>query len=126
VSRPAPAWPATPTAISTVPPPGAARIRSAPCNCADGSLPNGDLLLDAGGNLYGTAGNGGNSSNDGLIFKLHAGSLDVLYDFCAQQSCADGALPAAGLAMDAAGKFLGVTTFGGSGFIGGTFFRLTP
>jgi uncharacterized repeat protein (TIGR03803 family) len=98
----------------------------AQASCADGSLPNGDLLLDAGGSLYGTAGNGGNSSNDGLIFKLHAGSLNVLYDFCAQQSCADGALPATGLTMDAAGNFLGVTTFGGSGFIGGTFFRLTP
>lgn len=98
----------------------------AKANCADGSLPNGGLLLDADGNLFGTAANGGNSSNSGLIFEIQAGGLKVLYDFCAQQSCPDGAFPFAGLTMDGAGNFLGVTTSGGSGVIGGTFFRLTP
>ncbi len=38
--------------------------------CSDGEIPNGGVILDASGNLYGTTFYGGNSSGDGVIFKL--------------------------------------------------------
>ena len=55
----------------------------------------------------------------------------VLYSFCAQKDCADGAGPEAGLIMDAAGHLYGTTETGGAHGnvtvnIGGTVFELTP
>lgn len=77
---------------------------------ADGKSPNGDLIHDAAGNLYGTAYEGGSSGN-GVVFKLSpTGDLTVLHTFRGP----DGALPAAGLIRDAAGNFYGTTTVGGS------------
>jgi uncharacterized repeat protein (TIGR03803 family) len=52
----------------------------------------------------------------------------VLYSFCAQSGCTDGAEPS-GLITDAAGKLYGTTSVGGahgSGKQGGTVFELTP
>jgi uncharacterized repeat protein (TIGR03803 family) len=44
-------------------------------NGTDGANPNGDLLLDGSGNLYGTASSAG-SSNDGTVYKI-AGATSV-------------------------------------------------
>ena len=86
---------------------------------ADGRSPNGDLIRDAAGNLYGTAYEGGSSGN-GVVFKLSAtGDLTELHTFRGP----DGALPAAGLIRDAAGNFYGTTTVGGSAS-NGTIFKL--
>ena len=37
----------------------------------------------------------------------------MLYSFCAQSGCADGAGPTAGLIMDTAGNLYGTTLYGG-------------
>ena len=56
-----------------------------------------------------------------------AGAYHVLYSFCAQTNCADGALPQAGLIMDKAGNLYGTTVQGGANnFLGGVVFQLTP
>jgi uncharacterized repeat protein (TIGR03803 family) len=98
-------------------------------NCTDGATPVGGLIMDTAGNLYGTTYAGGSSSvSDGTVFKL-APSITgwtetVLYIFCSQTGCADGAKPDAPVVMDGAGNLYGTTTAGGSGY--GTAFKLTP
>jgi uncharacterized repeat protein (TIGR03803 family) len=102
---------------------------------SDGSAPIGGLLMDAKGVLYGTTENGG-AMNDGTVFKLSppktAGGTwheSVLYSFCAQTNCADGAHPIAGLTVGKKGVLYGTTQFGGAGAFEpqeGTAFQLTP
>src|SRR5260370_16057255 len=50
----------------------------------------------------------------------------VLYSFCPQSGCADGADPAADVIMDAAGNLYGTTVGGGSLHNAGVVFQLTP
>jgi uncharacterized repeat protein (TIGR03803 family) len=84
--------------------------------CADGAGPYGGLLLDGEGNLYGSTWGGGNSNNDGTIFKLaKSGKETVLYSFCSLPLCADGSNPIGNLTMDTAGNLYGVTLNGGTG-----------
>ncbi|HEX8814189.1 MAG TPA: choice-of-anchor tandem repeat GloVer-containing protein [Terriglobales bacterium] len=97
-------------------------------SCADGALPNAGLILDAAGNLYGTATPGG-ASGHGIVFQLtHAGNgqwtENVVYSFCSLKGCVDGSLPNAGLIIDAAGNLYGTTSEGG-GRNEGTVFELT-
>ena len=76
----------------------------------DGGSPEGDLIRDAAGNLYGTT-SGGGSSNLGTVFKLDAaGTETILYNFT---GAPDGAIPVAGLIQDAAGNLYGTTLDGG-------------
>jgi uncharacterized repeat protein (TIGR03803 family) len=94
---------------------------SAP-NCADGANPEGGLITDADGNLYGTTYAGGNLYSAGLVFKFDTtGHETALYAFCSESGCADGKSPTAGLIMDTKGNFYGTTLAGGSG---GTVFEL--
>lgn len=87
----------------------------------DGANPEGALILDKTGNLYGTTTAGG-SSNAGTVFKISAaGHETVLYSFT---GAADGAVPEAGLARDGAGNLYGTTTGGGANG-NGTVFKLT-
>jgi uncharacterized repeat protein (TIGR03803 family) len=77
-----------------------------------GTGPNGGLIRDAAGNLYGTTGAGG-LYNHGIVFKLDpAGNETVLYSF---QREPDGSQPNGGLIQDAAGNFYGTTLWGGQG-----------
>ena len=48
-----------------------------------------------------------------------------MYNFCALSHCSDGALPLAGLTLDAAGNLYGATSTGGTGDVG-TIFELSP
>lgn len=82
-------------------------------NCADGSNPRAELIMDVDGNLYGTAENGGRYNDAGAVFKLtHGGngwSITLLHNFCSVNlgaECADGWNPVAGLtyAGQAGGK----------------------
>lgn len=90
-------------------------------NCTDGALPVGNLIQAKDLNLYGTTGYGG-ENNRGEIFRITTtGTLTVLYSFCNQTSCTDGALPYAGLILASDGNFYGTTRFGGANSWGEVF-----
>ncbi len=104
----------------------------------DGEFPTADLIMDAGGNLYGTTQNGG-SFSEGTVFELtpHAGGTwteSILWNFDpGSTGTKDGIEPVAGVIMDAGGKLFGTTALGGANFKdgasiddGGTAFMLTP
>jgi uncharacterized repeat protein (TIGR03803 family) len=84
----------------------------------DGGFPEGGMVLDAAGNVYGTTDAGG-SKGDGIVFELSPSPTGwtetVLHNFLGQ---ADGANPFGSLAMDRQGRIYGDTFFG-------TVFRLT-
>lgn len=86
----------------------------------DGDKPNGDLIQDAAGNLYGTSFQGG-THNLGVVFKIDpSGAETILYNF---SGAADGSHPEAGLFQDPTGDLYGMTTDGGSEGLG-TVFKL--
>ncbi len=96
---------------------------------ADGYDPNGGLVMDAQGNLYGATYMGGASGSNtygyGTIFKITpAGAETVLYSFCSQPNCADGAYPDAPLVFDGQGNLYGTTYRGGNAYYG-TVFKLS-
>jgi uncharacterized repeat protein (TIGR03803 family) len=104
---------------------------------SDGGFPNGDLIRDAEGNLYGTTSEGGNEScgaGCGIVFKLNlAGRETTLYSFTGPPDgkWPDGQSFGPGLVRDAAGNLYGTTQFGGAagGCDGdgcGTVFKLDP
>ncbi len=76
----------------------------------DGSGPQGFLIRDSAGNLYGTTFAGG-TYGLGTVFKIVGTKETVLYSFGGQS---DGANPESGLAMDAAGNLYGTTSAGGT------------
>ncbi len=72
--------------------------------------PQSGVVRDASGDLYGTTYRGG-ANGMGTVFKLDlAGNQTLLHSFTGG---ADGAFPAAGLAIDAAGNLYGTTVAGG-------------
>jgi uncharacterized repeat protein (TIGR03803 family) len=76
----------------------------------DGKTPQGGLIMDAAGNLYGTAAFGG--PGGGTVFKIDtASNFSVLYGFTGN---GDGGNPHGDLVMDAEGNLYGTTAFGGS------------
>jgi uncharacterized repeat protein (TIGR03803 family) len=85
----------------------------------DGNNPQGGVVLDAAGNVYGMTQNGG-SSGFGNVFELenNGGKFTerVIHNFCASGStiCHDGAFPVSPLTIDAAGNLYGTSTIGGS------------
>jgi len=92
----------------------------------DGSDPfYGDLTFDQGGNLYGVTRNGG-ANLQGAVFKLTPGggvwTENVVYSFA---GAPDGAAPANGVVLDAAGNLYGTTSAGGTNGWG-TVFELKP
>ncbi len=95
----------------------------------DAAFPQGSLLADKAGALYGTSSNGGNSScynACGTVFKLAPnGSTyaeSILYNF---QGGSDGQYPFGNLIADKTGALFGTTQLGGSGS-DGTVFVLNP
>ena len=96
---------------------------------ADGSLPNAAFLMDAKGNLYGTAITGGDlncqyeafAPGCGTVYEVTtAGKFRLLYTFHGL----DGANPNYGLISDAKGNFYSTTSYGGT-YGNGTVFELT-
>jgi uncharacterized repeat protein (TIGR03803 family) len=75
-------------------------------------------LIDVQGTLYGTTREGGGSGCEGYgcgtvySLRLSTGAESVLYSFCSQQNCADGATPA-GTLVDVNGTLFGTTLGGG-------------
>lgn len=93
----------------------------------DGTGPNGGLIPDSAGNLYGTTGGGGIYESEnitaGTLFELSQveggqWTKTTLHSFAGRS---DGAGPSGGLVADAAGNLYGTTAFGGNngGCVGG-------
>lgn len=88
----------------------------------DGSGPQGGLLLDSAGNLFGSAIAGGLTGN-GTVFEItKAGGFKRLYSFTGG---VDGAGPNGGLIQDSDGNIYGTTQTGPTGFFLGTVFKLS-
>lgn len=103
----------------------------------NGLTPN-NLVIDPGGDLFGTTREGGNNDisrgDAGVLYKYipgKPGQYSVAYKFCSQFNCTDGALPT-GLTVDVKGNIYGVTFWGGNsdhdidGLGGGVLFALDP
>lgn len=88
---------------------------------ADGSSPNGSLIIDSSGNLYGTAAVGG-SNRAGNVFELVNSSgtytEKVLYSFAGSP---DGNEPLSSLITDSSGNLYGTTYQGGAHNFGTVF-----
>jgi uncharacterized repeat protein (TIGR03803 family) len=115
-------------------------------NGTDGYDPSASLI-DVNGMLYGTTETGGEhfgcgrieGDGCGTVFSIDpkTGAETVLYSFCSQKKCADGAWPVASL-IDVNGMLYGTTWYGGTnsnselcgdgdGVVGcGTVFSLNP
>jgi uncharacterized repeat protein (TIGR03803 family) len=91
--------------------------------CADGRAPEGSLVFDSAGNMYGTA-SGGGAHGHGEIFKITpSGQQQILYSFCSQPGCSDGSQPQSGVVMDSSGNLFG--TAGAGANFGGVAYELT-
>jgi uncharacterized repeat protein (TIGR03803 family) len=93
----------------------------------DGAFPVSGLTWDPYGNLYGTTYGGGNGM--GTVYELSPNgnggwNESVLYSFCVQPSCADGARPD-GQGQATNGNFYATTESGGA-YAAGTVFALSP
>ncbi len=90
----------------------------------DGTNPNGELIGDSGGNIYGTTQLGGAQSLGTVFQRSRTGELTVLHVFTGDE---DGATPFAGVIRDAAGNLYGSAE---QNFLlrqrGGTIFKITP
>jgi len=97
-------------------------------HCKDGGGPPAGMTMDAVGNLLGTTAGGG-KPKEGTVFELSPGvtwTERVLYNFCSEQNCTDGASTFAPVIMDSDGNLYGTTYGGGANGAGGTVFELTP
>jgi uncharacterized repeat protein (TIGR03803 family) len=96
-------------------------------NSGDGAYPMGGVV-DIYGTLYGTTYSGGTGDSGlgdtGTVFSLDKNQNEtVLYSFCSQTSCSDGANPVAGL-TSVYGTLYGTTQFGGPNNGDGTVFSI--
>jgi uncharacterized repeat protein (TIGR03803 family) len=84
----------------------------------DGSNPHASLIMDGGGNLYGTTAGGGASGN-GTVFELAQGrgTITTLASF----NGAMGSAPNAELIMDSRGDLYGTSVAGGAAGLGTVF-----
>ena len=98
--------------------------------CSDGVYPNGELVFDASGNLYGTTTGGSVCSGYcGNVYELSPSQSGwtetVLYTFCSLPNCTDGATPEGPLIFDSLGNLYGTTEYGGADGAG-TVYELSP
>jgi uncharacterized repeat protein (TIGR03803 family) len=99
-------------------------------NGTDGSEPVAGLIMDKGGNLYGTTTEGGAHASEGTVFELTPPSTSgggwtesILWSFGV--TATDGRYPFGGLISDSAGNLYGTTQQGGVHNVG-TVFKLIP
>jgi len=87
----------------------------------NGGDPQGNLVVDRDGNIFGTTYYGG-THDDGTIFELPKGSSQVVT--LASFNGLNGSGPAAGLVLDPAGNLFGTTSGFGTDLVNGTLFEL--
>ncbi len=95
---------------------------------SDGSGPNGDLVMDASGNIFGTTAAEGDTvhvSTAGTVWKQTGSSHSTLYSFCPSTGCPDGQHPLAGVIVDTSGNLYGTADFGGANDAG-VIYKYTP
>ena len=93
----------------------------------DGAGPQGDLVFDRAGNLYGTTFGGGQGTNgNGVVYRMSPSqggwNETVLYAF---SGGADGGIPQDGVVMDQAGNLYGTTEWDGADSYG-VVYELSP
>jgi len=90
----------------------------------DGGQPLAGLVMDAAGNLYGTASFGG-ADGGGVVFKVDgAGEETVMHDFAEDPA---GFFPSSSLILDAAGNLYGTNVYGGGALCEcGAVFKVDP
>lgn len=96
-------------------------------NWANGANPNGALIADAAGDLYGTTVYGGAVGN-GVVFELSPPSVGQTVwteTLITSFGGANGSVPWAGLVADSVGNLFGTTIYGGT-TNQGTVFELSP
>jgi len=91
-------------------------------NQANGQSPEGGVIADANGNLFGTTAFGG-ASFEGTVFELVKSGSTYTLNTLVSFNGADGALPFGSLIFDGSGDVLG-TTFSGGAFDHGTVFGI--
>jgi uncharacterized repeat protein (TIGR03803 family) len=87
-------------------------------NTSTGYTPSGNIVMDASGDIFGTARNGGASSR-GTVWEVVAGTT-TLTTF-ASFSSSTGSTPYGGLTIDSAGDLFGTTYSGGTYNVGTVF-----
>ncbi len=88
----------------------------------NGSNPEGALLSDGAGAMWGTAREGG-ANNLGTVFRIDTttGVLENVVEFTGSTGAVLGSRPKAGLWLDGAGLMWGTTSTGGAGELGTIF-----
>ena len=98
-------------------------------NCTNGAEPEGPLLRDAAGNIFGTVMDGAGSAGGGGVYELTPSgdtwTEQVIYALCTASACPYGSAPVSGVIMDTASDLYGTTTYQGIND-GGTVFELIP
>jgi len=85
-------------------------------DCGDGAQPQNTQVAAIDGWYWGTATDGGNNGNYGVIYQQEVannGQRNILYDFCNAPGCADGYFPRGPLVQASDGKVYGTTSAGG-------------
>ena len=90
---------------------------------SDGATPNGGVIDDASGMMFGTTTEGG-ASGAGIVYSMRGTTETVLYSFAGGTS--DGSDPQAGLVMDASKNLYGTTSAGGASGNGTVFELVAP
>jgi hypothetical protein len=106
-------------------------VRAVSFDGEDGGAPTAGILVDQKtGTIYGTNTSGGlGGAPEGAVFEIGKdGKITVLYTFCQQTNCADGAEPYSRLSVHSNGLY-GTTKLGGTNNVyggNGVVFEITP
>ena len=95
-----------------------------PASGARGTTPDGTLVLDSSGNIYGTTRAGG-TNNNGTVYKLTLGTNGKYTQSLLWKFGANGTNPTAGVVFDKSGNLYGTTRLGGKAGTG-VVYKLAP